>query len=36
VSQGVKPGMVANQNFGSNGLGTFDPRQVELRLRIRF
>ncbi len=33
---GVQPGMGANQNFGSNGLGTFDPRQVEMRLRIRF
>ncbi len=36
AAQGVQPGMVANQNFGSNGLRTFDPRQVELRLRIRF
>jgi hypothetical protein len=35
-ARGVQPGMIQNENFGTHGLGTLDPRQVELRLRIRF
>jgi hypothetical protein len=36
TARGVQPGMIQNENFGTWGLGTLDPRQVELRLRIRF
>jgi trimeric autotransporter adhesin len=36
VAQGIKPGMVQNDNFGTWGMSTFDPRQIELRLRLRF
>jgi len=35
-ARGVRPGMIQNESFGTYGLGTLDPRQVELRLRIRF
>lgn len=34
--RGITPGMIQNENFGTWGLGTLDPRQVEMRLRIRF
>ena len=36
AAQGIKPGMVQNDNFGTWGMTTFDPRQIELRLRLRF
>jgi trimeric autotransporter adhesin len=36
AARGVTPGMIQNENFGTWGLGTLDPRQVEMRLRIRF
>ncbi len=36
AAQGIKPGMIQNDNFGTWGMTTFDPRQVELRLRLRF
>jgi len=36
TARGVQPGMIQNENFGTFGLGTLDPRQVELRIRIRF
>ena len=35
-AQGIRSGMVQNDNFGTWGMATFDPRQIELRLRIRF
>ncbi|MDX2178429.1 MAG: TonB-dependent receptor [Bryobacteraceae bacterium] len=35
-SRGVVPGMIQNESFGTYGLGTLDPRQVELRIRLRF
>ncbi len=35
-NQGIRPGMVQNDNFGTWGMATFDPRQIEIRLRIRF
>ena len=35
-SQGIKPGMLQNDNPGAYGMGAFDPRRGELRLRIRF
>ncbi|HWB96792.1 MAG TPA: hypothetical protein VG672_08825, partial [Bryobacteraceae bacterium] len=35
-AQGIKPGMVQNDSFGTYGMATFDPRQIELRLRLRF
>jgi hypothetical protein len=36
-SRGLDVGMGTNSNFGTiNAASTFDPRQVELRLRIRF
>ncbi len=35
-AQGIKPGMLQNDSFGTFGMATFDPRQVELRLRLRF
>ncbi|MCX7603579.1 MAG: hypothetical protein N2036_05835, partial [Bryobacteraceae bacterium] len=36
-SRGLEVGMGTNSNFGTiDASQTFDPRQVELRLRIRF
>jgi len=35
-AQGIRPGMIQNDNFGTWGMGTFDPRQIELRLRLFF
>lgn len=35
-AQGIRPGMLQNDNFGTWGMATFDPRQIELRLRILF
>jgi hypothetical protein len=35
-AQGIQPGMLQNDNFGTFGMATFDPRQIELRLRILF
>jgi hypothetical protein len=35
-ARGIQPGMIQNESFGSYGLATLDPRQIELRLRIRF
>jgi hypothetical protein len=35
-ARGIQPGMVQNDNFGTYGMGTFDPRQIELRVRIFF
>ncbi|MCS7024460.1 MAG: TonB-dependent receptor [Bryobacteraceae bacterium] len=36
IAQGLRPGMTQNDSFGTFGMSTFDPRQIELRLRIRF
>lgn len=36
AARGQQPGMIQNESFGTWGLATLDPRQVELRLRIRF
>jgi trimeric autotransporter adhesin len=36
AARGQQPGMIQNENFGTWGLATLDPRQVEMRLRIRF
>ena len=36
AARNEKPGQIQNQNFGSYGLSFYDPRQIELRLRIRF
>ncbi len=35
-AQGVRPGMIQNDSFGTWGMSTFGPRQIELRLRIFF
>jgi hypothetical protein len=35
-ARGIQPGMVQNDNFGTYGMATFDPRQIELRLRLFF
>lgn len=35
-ARGIQPGMVQNDNFGTWGMATFDPRQIELRFRIFF
>lgn len=35
-AQGVRPGMIQNDSFGTWAMSTFDPRQIELRLRIFF
>ncbi|MFN0101481.1 MAG: TonB-dependent receptor [Bryobacteraceae bacterium] len=35
-AQGIRPGMVQNDSFGTWGMSTFDPRQIEFRLRVRF
>ncbi|MCI0625335.1 MAG: TonB-dependent receptor [Acidobacteria bacterium] len=32
----LTPGQLSNQNFGTRGQSTFDLRQVELHLRVRF
>jgi hypothetical protein len=36
IAQGIRPGMLQNENFGTWGMSTFDPRQIEFRLRIFF
>jgi hypothetical protein len=36
AAAGIRPGMVQNDNFGTWGMATFDPRQVEFRLRVFF
>jgi hypothetical protein len=33
---GIQPGQGQSSNFGTRGNSTFDPRQVELRLKVRF
>lgn len=35
-ARGIQPGMVQNEGFGTFAMQTFDPRQIELRLRIFF
>jgi len=35
-AQGIQPGMAQNEAFGTFDMSTFDPRQIELRLRILF
>jgi hypothetical protein len=35
-AKGLKVGMGANDAFGTIGLGTFDPRQVTMRVMLRF
>jgi hypothetical protein len=35
-ARGIQPGMIQNEGFGTWGLATLDPRQIELRLRLRF
>jgi hypothetical protein len=35
-AKGLKVGMGSNDTFGTIGLGTFDPRQVTMRLLLRF
>ena len=35
-AKGLKVGMGSNDAFGTIGLGTFDPRQVTMRLMLRF
>jgi hypothetical protein len=32
----IQPGQGSNSNFGTRGDATFDPRQIELQLKIRF
>ncbi|MFL6446713.1 MAG: TonB-dependent receptor domain-containing protein, partial [Bryobacteraceae bacterium] len=36
AARGLQPGMIQNESFGTYGLATLDPRQIELRARIRF
>ena len=36
TASGIRPGMVQNDSFGSWGMSTFDPRQIELRVRLFF
>lgn len=36
IARGIRPGMLQNDNFGTWGMATFDPRQIEFRLRIFF
>jgi hypothetical protein len=36
AARGLVPGMGASDTFGTIGLGTFDPRQVTMRMRLRF
>jgi hypothetical protein len=36
AAQGIRPGNVQNDSFGTWGMTTFDPRQIEFRLRILF
>ena len=36
TARGLKPGMIQNDNYGTWGMSTFDPRQIELRLRLFF
>jgi trimeric autotransporter adhesin len=38
AARGIRTGMVQNDNFGTWNMvgGTFDPRQIELRLRVFF
>jgi hypothetical protein len=35
-AKGLKPGMGSSDTFGTIGLGTFDPRQVTMHMRLRF
>ena len=35
-AQGIRTGMLQNDSFGTWGMSTFDPRQIELRLRLFF
>jgi hypothetical protein len=35
-ANGFIPGLGSNDNYGTIGLNTFDPRQIELQLRFRF
>ncbi len=36
TARGQQVGQIQNENFGTYGLATLDPRQVEMRVRIRF
>lgn len=36
AARGITPGMIQNESFGTWGLGTLDPRQIEMRIRLRF
>lgn len=36
TAAGIQRGMVLNDNFGTWGMRTFDPRQIELRVRLFF
>jgi hypothetical protein len=36
TAKGLTPGMGQSDTYGTMGLGTFDPRQITLRLRFRF
>jgi hypothetical protein len=33
---GIQPGQGQSSNFGTRGNSTYDPRQVELMLKVRF
>lgn len=35
-ARGIQTGMVQNDNFGTWGMATFDPRQIEFRVRLMF
>jgi hypothetical protein len=35
-AQGLMPGMGNANNFGTRGMATFNPRQIQLRAAIRF
>jgi len=36
ATKGLKPGMGTSETFGTIGVNAFDPRQVTLRLQLRF
>jgi len=36
AAKGLLPGMGTSDTFGTIGVGTFDPRQIVLRLQFRF
>jgi len=36
AARGLKPGMIQNENFETWNMVTYDPRQIELRLRLLF